>query len=105
MDRGSWQATVHGVAKESGIDVPGILQTRIPEWVLQGIFLTQGSNPHLLHCRQILYQLSHKGVVDQGQAKSHLGPGRRFLPWRLGEGWMVIKCAASLEKFYPSLQL
>ena len=22
---------------------------------LQGIFLTQGSNPHLLHCRQILY--------------------------------------------------
>ena len=23
--------------------------------LLQGIFLTQGSNPHLLHCRQILY--------------------------------------------------
>ena len=29
--------------------------------LLQGIFLTQGSNPGLLHCRQILYQLSHKG--------------------------------------------
>ena len=28
---------------------------------LQGIFPTQGSNPGLLHCRQILYQLSHKG--------------------------------------------
>ena len=28
---------------------------------LQGIFLTQGSNPGLPHCRQILYQLSHKG--------------------------------------------
>ena len=27
----------------------------------QGIFLTQGLNPGLLHCRQILYQLSHKG--------------------------------------------
>ena len=27
---------------------------------LQGIFPTQGSNPCLLHCRQILYQLSHK---------------------------------------------
>ena len=27
----------------------------------QGIFLTQGSNPGLLHCRQILYQLSYKG--------------------------------------------
>ena len=29
--------------------------------VLQGIFPTQGSNPDLPHCRQILYQLSHKG--------------------------------------------
>ena len=29
--------------------------------LLQGIFPTQGSNPGLLHCRQILYQLSHKG--------------------------------------------
>ena len=27
----------------------------------QVIFPTQGSNPGLLHCRQILYQLSHKG--------------------------------------------
>ena len=29
--------------------------------LLQGIFLTQWSNPGLLHCRQILYQLTHKG--------------------------------------------
>ena len=29
--------------------------------LLQGIFPTQGSNPSLLYCRQILYQLSHKG--------------------------------------------
>ena len=29
--------------------------------LLQGIFLTPGSNPGLPHCRQILYQLSHKG--------------------------------------------
>ena len=29
--------------------------------LLQGIFPTQASNPGLLHCRQILYQLSHKG--------------------------------------------
>ena len=28
---------------------------------LQGIFPTQGENPGLLHCRPILYQLSHKG--------------------------------------------
>ena len=30
-------------------------------FVLQGIFLTQGSNPSLLHCRQTLYRLSHLG--------------------------------------------
>jgi len=29
--------------------------------LLQGIFPTQGSNPSLPHCGQILYQLSHKG--------------------------------------------
>ena len=29
--------------------------------LLQGIFLTQGMNQGLLHCRQILYQLSYQG--------------------------------------------
>ena len=29
--------------------------------LLQGIFLTQGSNPGLPHCRWILYHLSHQG--------------------------------------------
>ena len=29
--------------------------------LLQGIFPTQALNPGLLHCRQILYQLSHQG--------------------------------------------
>ena len=29
--------------------------------LLQGIFPSQGSNPGLPHCGQILYQLSHKG--------------------------------------------
>ena len=32
-------------------------------FLLQGIFPTQGSNPGLPHCGQILYQLSHKGPV------------------------------------------
>ena len=31
--------------------------------LLQGIFPTQGSNPGLPHCRQILYQLSHKTLL------------------------------------------
>ena len=30
-------------------------------FLLQGILLTQGSNLGLLHCRQILYHLSHQG--------------------------------------------
>ena len=31
---------------------------------LQGIFPSQGLNPGLLHCRQILYQMSHKGSQE-----------------------------------------
>ena len=40
--------------------------------LLQGIFLTQGLNPHLLcllHCRQILYVLSHQGSVSLSKTK------------------------------------
>ena len=48
-----------------GSSVHKILQARILEWVcyllLQGIFPTQGSNPGVLHYRQILYGLSHQG--------------------------------------------
>ena len=46
----------------------GILQARILDWVatslLQGIFPTQGSNPGLPHCRQILNHLSHQGSLS-----------------------------------------
>ena len=37
--------------------------------LLQGIFSTQGSNPGLLHCRQILYHLSHQGSPVSGIAR------------------------------------
>ena len=44
--------------------VQGILPARILEWaafpIPGGIFPTQGSNPGLRHCRQILYQLSYQ---------------------------------------------
>ena len=33
--------------------------------LLQGIFPNQGLNPSLLHCRQILYSLSHQGSLDK----------------------------------------
>ena len=50
-----------------GSSVNGILQARILESVaiplLQWIFPTQGSNQGLLHCRQILYQLSYQGSL------------------------------------------
>ena len=42
-----------------GSTVHGILQARILEWVAIP-FPTQGLNPGLLHCRQILYHLSHQ---------------------------------------------
>ena len=46
-----------------GSSVHGTLQARILEWVAisLGIFLTQEPNLGLLHCRQILYYLSHQG--------------------------------------------
>ena len=47
--------SVHGIAqsrKNTGVGC---------HFLLQGIFLTQGLNSGLLHCRQMLYQLSHQG--------------------------------------------
>ena len=38
--------------------------------LLRGIFLTQESNQGLLHCRQILYQLSHQGSPAYGPLKT-----------------------------------
>ena len=44
--------------------------------LLQGFFLTQGSNPGLWHCRQILYHLSYLGSpnVIRGGQKIMLNP-------------------------------
>ena len=47
--------TVHGIPGQN-TGVGGLS-------LLQGIFPTQGSNPSLPLCRQILYQLSHKGSL------------------------------------------
>ena len=51
-----------------GFTVHGILQARILEWVAfpvsKGSFSTQGLNPGPSHCRQALYQLSHKGSLE-----------------------------------------
>ena len=43
------------------LDFPGKNTGMGSQSLLQEIFLTQGSNPGLLHCKQILYHLSHQG--------------------------------------------
>ena len=40
-----------------------------PPGDLQGIFLTQGSNPGLWHCRQIFYHLSDQGMIKSTLCK------------------------------------
>ena len=47
---------------------------------LQGIFPTQGSNPGLLHCRQILYQLNHKGSHEHWGASIQIKVFSRYIP-------------------------
>ena len=47
-----------------GSSVHGILQARILEWV--AIPFSWGLNPDVLHCRQILYHLSHQGSPYRG---------------------------------------
>ena len=61
----------------------GIFQSRILEWVaiflLQGIFPTQGWNPrllYLLHCKQILYPLSHQGKLEDVAKDSSWSPAK-----------------------------
>ena len=56
----------------------GILQARITgvgsHTLLQDIFLTQGSNWSLLHCRQILYQLSqHRSPIKRVRLQESTG--------------------------------
>ena len=94
MDRGTWRAMIHSVAKNQrrlkqfstahteylkvkvSQSCPTLMRPHglYSPWncqgqntgvgnlsLLQGIFPIQGSNSILPHCRQILYQLSHKG--------------------------------------------
>ena len=49
-------------------DFPGKNTGVGSHFLLQGIFPAQGSNPGLLHCRQILYWLSYQGSI----AKAHI---------------------------------
>ena len=62
--------------------------------LLQGIFLTQGSNPGLPHCGQILDQLSHqrspyKCRRRRRHKRRRFDPWVRKIPWR--RAWQSIK--------------
>ena len=54
MDCGSQGSSVHGILQAGNAGVGS-------HALLQGIFPTQGLNLGFLHCRWILYQLSHQG--------------------------------------------
>ena len=55
-------------------------------FLLQGIFPTQGSNPGLPNCRQILYQLSHQG------SQINITGKQTGLPWWLSGKRLACQC-------------
>ena len=75
--------------------------------LLHRIFPTQGSNPGLLHCRQILYPLSHKGsprILEwvaypfssrssqpRNQTRVSCITGGFFTNWAIREAWEAHK--------------
>ena len=69
MNTGVGESESHSLVSDS-LRLPGLyspwnssgLNTGVDSLsLLQGIFPTKGSNAGLLHCRRILYQVSHKG--------------------------------------------
>ena len=48
--------------------------------LLQGTFPTQGSSPGLLHCRQIVYHLSHQGSPCTWLLEDKIWAHRLILP-------------------------
>ena len=65
-------------------DFPGKNTGVGSHFLLQGIFPTKGSNPHLLcllHCRQILYPLSYLIATNSSE---------RWQRWQLREPWLPL---------------
>ena len=64
-------------------DFPGNSPGVDCHFLLQGIFPTQGSNPGLLHCKQTLCHLTHKGSPGGDQCrKPQFNSGVRKICWR-----------------------
>ena len=78
MDHSLPGSSVHGDSpgKNTGVGCHALL--------LQGIFPTQGSNPGLPHCRQILYCLSYQGSpgIKLGSPALQANSLPAELPWK-----------------------
>jgi len=72
------------------------------QFFLQGIFQTQGSNPGVLHCRQILYHLSHQGSPILTIISSDVFSDPFFLSF---SGTLIIRMLVCLMLFQRSLRL
>ena len=92
-----------------GSSIHGILQSRIIVWIaislLQGIFLTQGQNPGLLHGRQIFYSLSHQGSQLSLYVKFILSPWIKSFLFELNfrkcnKAWSWWNVETKLEFFF-----
>ena len=88
-----------------GSSICGIFQARTVEWAAisfsRGIFLTQGLNPGLLHCRQTLYLRSHQGRPWEGIVEGYEWmlripwteePGGLYGTWGRGESGRRDEC-------------
>ena len=82
-------------------------------FLLQGIFSTQESNPHLLHCRRILYCLSNWGilssclkwsrsVVSDSLRPHRLQPARLLCPWNFSGNSTGVDCQFLLQGIFPN---
>jgi len=81
-----------------GSSVHGILQTRILEWV--AIPFSRGYSPPriepgLLHCRQIIYHLSHQGSKNGQKIQIDISPQVKLL--------FLLQRGAPLDLYFPVL--
>ena len=58
-------------------------------FLLQGTFLTQGSNPGLPHCRQILYHLSHQGSPTYSLVAQMVKPNIYIYIYKINKTYYV----------------
>ena len=75
-------------------------------FLLQGIFVTQESNPGLLHCRQTLYLLSHQGSPCFSKDHFFFPFGWDFQgPWGMSKNCLSFPELTFQAKFKPTWRM